>query len=140
MLTILQHQIGWEASSQAAIRVLLNPCFPYVLAQVTAVLLMLCSFRPLAHPHRKFGRAFVLASAIYSALHLLNITLQFQSYAPTNKAWRSTYAAAPKPALLNSCIALGYLSSALCALEAVLVWTWQDLPNLYQVDSSPAGA
>lgn len=82
----------------------------------------------------------MLASAIYSALHLLNITLQFQSYAPTNKVWRSTYAAAPEPALLNSCIALGYLSSALCALEGVLVWTWQDLPNLYQVDSSPAGA
>lgn len=140
---------GASGLTLRALNTLSPPSFSFLIAprpapprgpQVTAVLLMLCSCRPLAHPHRSFGRAFVLASALYACLHLLNITLQFQSYAPTNSAWRRTYPTAPKPALLDAVIVLGYMSAALCALEAGLVWAWRDTPNLYQVDASPAGA
>ena len=35
-----------------------------------------CSFKPLGHPGRRFGRGFVIAAAVWTALHILNITLQ----------------------------------------------------------------
>ncbi len=44
--------------------------------QVSALFLLLCSPRSLADEGRRFGRAFVMAAALATGLHVLNIALQ----------------------------------------------------------------
>ena len=44
--------------------------------QACALALLLCSFKSLADPHRRFGRGFVAAAAACVGLHTLNIALQ----------------------------------------------------------------
>ena len=38
--------------------------------------MLLCSFKSLGHPGRRFGRGFVIAASAWTSLHILNITLQ----------------------------------------------------------------
>lgn len=49
-------------------------------AQAGTLLLLLCSFKSLARPERRYGRAVVTAAAFFSALHILNITLQVRTF------------------------------------------------------------
>ncbi len=44
--------------------------------QAWALSLLICSFKSLADPNRRFGRAFVMSAALCIGLHILNIALQ----------------------------------------------------------------
>ena len=55
---------------------LLHVCVHGACPQVCALFLLLCSPRSLADQGRRFGRAFVMAAALATGLHVLNIALQ----------------------------------------------------------------
>ena len=51
---------------------------------------LVCSFKSLGHPGRRFGRGVVIAAAVWTSLHILNITLQVRGrgrYAPACMDW-----------------------------------------------------
>ncbi|EFJ43393.1 hypothetical protein VOLCADRAFT_96413 [Volvox carteri f. nagariensis] len=107
-----------------------------------ALILLLCSFKSLADPNRRFGRAFVMAAALCIGLHILNIALQFHGYGPTLSTWHSQYGAPFNVTLLNTCVVFGLLSFLNYTLLAGLLFFWQDPTDVYLLDRRelhPAG-
>eukprot|EP00877_Chromochloris_zofingiensis_P010218 jgi/Chrzof1/544/Cz01g19200.t1 len=100
-----------------------------IMFYVLAALLLICASKSLSHPGRNFGRGFVVAAAIWTFLHILNITLQFQSYAPMLGIWHDKYQANFNPMLLRTTVVFGYVSSVFYAALAVLVMFWHDHPD-----------
>ncbi|GAX81654.1 hypothetical protein CEUSTIGMA_g9082.t1 [Chlamydomonas eustigma] len=108
-------------------------CFTF---HVGTLLMLLCSLKSLGHPGRRFGRGFVVAASLWTALHILNISLQFHSFgpmmnsltlgSPNNKTGHN-------PFLLNACTSIGYLTSSLYMLYCVLVLCWRQETSLLQV-------
>ncbi|KAG2445401.1 hypothetical protein HXX76_000023 [Chlamydomonas incerta] len=111
-----------------------------ILFHACALALLLCSFKSLADPHRRFGRGFVAAAALCVGMHTLNIALQFNGYGPTLATWRHRLAAgAFQPALLTATMAFGWLSFINYTALAVLLFFWNDPVDVYLLDRSPAG-
>ncbi|KAG2485403.1 hypothetical protein HYH03_015889 [Edaphochlamys debaryana] len=127
-------QLFGAAAVSAAFAILLT-----VLFHAGALILLLCSFKSLADPGRRFGRAVVMASALFVGLHVLNIALQFRGYGPTLAAWRRDFGAPFNPALLNACVVFGLTSFLSYTLLAGLILFWQDPVDVYLLDRSPAG-
>jgi hypothetical protein len=97
-----------------------------VLFNALAAFLLLCSTRSLSHPGRRFGRAFTLAAAGWTGLHVLNIALQFQSFTALMGAWRSDMHANFNTSLLRSCVAFGYVSALGHMVVAGLLAAWRE--------------
>ena len=93
------------------------------------------SSKPLGHPVRQWGQGFVIAASAWTSLHILNITLQFTSYAPIMQTFNSGYNQQGfNLPLLTACSVFGYMSTILYAIFAVLVLFWRERPELLQVE------
>jgi hypothetical protein len=97
-----------------------------VLFHAVAAFLLLCSTRSLSHPGRRFGRAFTLAAASWTGLHVLNIAMQFQSFSSLMAAWRTQLHANFNTSLLNTCVAFGYMSTVGYCVVALLLAFWRE--------------
>ncbi|GIL51998.1 hypothetical protein Vafri_7960, partial [Volvox africanus] len=125
------------AAISAAFAVVLTVMF-----HAWALAMLLCSFKSLADPNRRFGRAFVMSAALCIGLHILNIALQFHGYGPTLSTWHSRYGAPFNVTLLNTCVAFGLLSFVNYMLLGGLLFFWQDPTDVYLLDRRelhPAG-
>ncbi|KAG1671349.1 hypothetical protein FOA52_002959 [Chlamydomonas sp. UWO 241] len=121
---------AWRATLRGA---QLAAAFAFVLMIVFAastLFMLMASFKSLGNPGRRFGRAFLIAAASWTALHLLHITLQMQSYHPVMSALGAATGGAPfNFDMLRACVAFGYMSALLYLVFAVLVLLWNEKPS-----------
>ncbi|GLC45590.1 hypothetical protein PLESTB_000874600 [Pleodorina starrii] len=113
-----------------------------VIFHAWALALLLCSFKSLADPNRRFGRAFVMSAALCIGLHILNIALQFHGYGPTLSTWHAQYGAPFNLTLLTATVVFGLLSFLNYTLLGGLMFFWQDPPDVYLLETrslTPAG-
>eukprot|EP00198_Chlamydomonas_reinhardtii_P011960 XP_001701297.1 predicted protein [Chlamydomonas reinhardtii] len=113
-----------------------------ILFHACALALLLCSFKSLADPHRRFGRGFVAAAAACVGLHTLNIALQFQGYGPTLATWRHRLPAGRVVNALPLCPRKWRIrvSGATGRAGETHVDPGNDPVDVYLLDRSPAGA
>lgn len=122
------------AAASAAFAFLLT-----ILAIALSSFLLLCNRRSVAHPNRTVTRKFLIAAMWYTGLHILNIAIIFHSALPLMRTVRGNFGVSLNIPLLTAAVAFGYMSAAMYFLFGLLLAFWHERPDLFQVDSAPAG-